>query len=72
MDGLEGDANVDGEFTLADAVMIMQSIANPDRYGIKAENGMTEQGVKNADTDGDVITNSDALNIQKRLIKLDS
>ena len=57
---LKGDANCDKEVNMADAVLIMQSIANPDKYQL------TEQGEANADADdsGD-ISNKDALTIQK-------
>ena len=72
---VNGDANCDGELSMADAVLIMQSIANPARFGIKGtdENHITEQGRKNADITGenDGITNADALAIQKKLLKLD-
>ena len=55
-----GDANCDSEVNMADAVFIMQSIANPDKYKL------TEIGALNADVDesGD-ITNKDALIIQQ-------
>ena len=55
-----GDANCDGDVTIADAVLILQSIANPDNYKL------SEQGRKNADVSnyGDGITASDALVIQ--------
>lgn len=70
-----GDANCDGELSMADAVLIMQYIANPAKYGIEGtnENHITEQGKKNADIAGenDGITNADALAIQKKLLKLD-
>lgn len=59
-----GDANCDHNVNMADAVLIMQSIANPDKYEL------TEQGMINADTDGNGITNADALNIQKQLLGL--
>ena len=51
---------------MADAVLVMQSIGNPDKYGKGADDGLTEQGEKNADVDGAPgITNKDALAIQK-------
>lgn len=69
------DANCDLEVSMADAVLIMQSLANPDKYGGNgtAETHITEQGKKNADITGenDGITNADALAIQKKLLKLD-
>ena len=58
--GAAGDANCDGEVNMADAVMIMQSIANPDKYRLTAE------GEANADVDGSAgVTNMDALRIQQ-------
>lgn len=58
-DVLYGDADVDGMVNINDAVLIMQSVANPDNYKLSAE------GKANADViDGDGVTNSDALAIQ--------
>ena len=69
-----GDANCDGELSMADAVIIMQYIANPDKFGVNGtdKNHITEQGKKNADITGknDGITNADALAIQKKLLGL--
>lgn len=55
-----GDADESGDVGINDAVLIMQSIANPDKYKL------TEQGKINADVtgNGDGITNNDALVIQ--------
>jgi len=59
-DILRGDANCDGEVNMADAVFIMQTIGNPDKYSI------TGKGEKNADVDGtEGVTNKDALRIQQ-------
>jgi len=59
-DLLYGDANCDTEVNMADAVMIMQSITNPDKYQL------SELGTKQADVDGSAdITNKDALLIQQ-------
>nr|AEV59219.1 scaffoldin C [Ruminococcus flavefaciens] len=56
---LKGDANVDGKVTVADAVAILQSIGNKDKYELKP------QGKLNGDVDGVAgITGSDALRIQ--------
>jgi len=64
-----GDANCDGNVVLSDAVLIMQSIANPSTYGVNGtdKNHITAQGQINGDVAGnnDGITNSDALTIQK-------
>ncbi|MDE6036027.1 MAG: carbohydrate-binding domain-containing protein [Ruminococcus sp.] len=61
-----GDANLDGNVSLADAVLIMQSLANPDGFDIK------EQGMDNADVynRGDGISAMDALSIQKICVGL--
>ena len=65
-----GDANCDGEVDMADAVIIMQSIANPDKYGINgtAEHHLTEQGKVNGDMDGNGLTVGDAQLIQMKLL----
>lgn len=56
---LYGDANVDGQVTIADAVIIMQSLANADEYTL------SEDGKINADVvDYDGITTKDALAVQ--------
>ena len=46
---------------MADAVLVMQTLANPDKYSL------TDKGGLNADVSGgnDGITNKDALAIQK-------
>ena len=57
----KGDANVDGEVGLADALTILQYIANSQKYP------MYEEGYEVADIvgDGDGVTPLDALEIQK-------
>ena len=67
-----GDANNDDEVNMSDAVLIMQSIANPEKYGLKgtAKEHITEEGSNKADVDGEGITNMDALTIQKYLLGL--
>ncbi len=57
---LPGDANLDTKVTVADAVAILQAVANKDKFALKP------QGVKNADVigDGDGVTANDALAIQ--------
>lgn len=68
----KGDANCDGTVELADAILIMQAIANPDKYGVEGSAGMhiTEQGTVNGDVDPAVkgITSNDALRIQMYLL----
>ena len=57
---LKGDANVDGKVSVAEAVAILQSIANRDKFELKP------QGKVNGDVDGEAgITGADALLIQK-------
>lgn len=69
-----GDANCDGDVTLSDAVLILQSLAAPDLYDVGGshKNHITAQGLKNADCDAkpDGVTSADALTIQKYLLKL--
>ncbi len=64
-----GDANCDNKVDISDAVIIMQSLANPDRYGLNGtdETHITAEGINNADVynRGDGLTNSDALSIQR-------
>ncbi len=55
-----GDANCDGKVTVADAVAVLQYIANAEKYP------MSEQARFNADIDGEEgITGGDAIAIQK-------
>lgn len=64
---LKGDANEDGEVTIADAVKIMQALVNADEYGL------SKQGAINADVIGnDGVTGVDALEIQKHIAGLES
>ena len=71
---VKGDANCDGQVDLSDAVMIMQALANPNKYGIDgtAEHHLTEQGKLNGDMDGDGLTVGDAQAIQKKLLGLEN
>lgn len=70
---IKGDSNCDGQVDMADVVFIMQALANPDRYGEKAEEyqGITALGKLNGDMNGDGLTVNDALAIQKKLLGLD-
>lgn len=69
-----GDANCNGITDLSDAVLIMQSISAPGKYGISGTDNsrITSQGCKNADVNalGDGVTAKDALSIQKYTLKL--
>ena len=67
-----GDANCDTQVDLSDAVMIMQALANPNKYGVNGtdKNHMTDQGAANADVDKTSagLTANDALKIQEYLL----
>ena len=67
-----GDANGDGELDMSDIVLIMQALANPDKFGVDGYDPthITANGFKYADTNGDGLTVSDAANIQKFLLGL--
>jgi endo-1,4-beta-xylanase len=69
---LVGDANNDGGVDMADVVLIMQSLANPNKYGINGsdEHCLTLQGSANADIPSTAkgITTDDALAIQEFLL----
>jgi hypothetical protein len=65
---LRGDANLDNNVNIADAVFVMQVATNPDKYGPDSKNpcSITQQGYINADVDGvKGLTNKDALRIQQ-------
>jgi hypothetical protein len=72
--GVRGDANCDETVNMADAVLIMQSLANPNKFGVSGtdEKHITNQGLANADVVGnnDGVTNLDALQIQQYLLQL--
>ncbi|MBR5681972.1 MAG: dockerin type I repeat-containing protein [Ruminococcus sp.] len=62
---VDGDANCDEQLDMSDAVLIMQALANPNKYSISA------QGSFNADLGGDGITVGDAHAIQNILLGLE-
>lgn len=67
-----GDANCDGGVDMADVVIIMQSLASPNKYGVNGsdKNHITDTGMKNADIPGTSkgVTTDDALAIQEFLL----
>ncbi|MBR6996413.1 MAG: DUF4832 domain-containing protein [Ruminococcus sp.] len=69
-----GDTNCDGTVELSDAILIMQALANPNKYGIEGSdpNHLTEQGRINGDVEGgkNGLTSNDALEIQRKLLGL--
>lgn len=70
---LAGDANSDNTVDLSDAVLIMQALANPNKYGMNGtdEAHITPQGAANADVEGgNGLTSNDALTIQRFLLNI--
>ena len=69
-----GDSNCDGKVDMSDAVLIMQSLSNPDKYGLNGtdESHITLDGLNFGDVydRGDGITNADALAIQRYKLNL--
>lgn len=68
---MTGDANCDGHIDMSDAVIIMQCISNPDKYGENgsSENHITSYGRKNGDVVGNNgLTVADAQKIQEYLL----
>ena len=69
-----GDVDCDGYVKMNDAILIMQSIANPGMYGLNgtAERHMELQGRANGDVNnsGDGLSVRDALAIQKYCLEL--
>ena len=69
-----GDANCDAAIDMSDVVLIMQALANPNKYDVGGSdaNAITAIGRKNADVwnTGDGVTTQDALHIQKYLLGL--
>ena len=72
-DVLWGDANCDKDVDMSDVVLIMQYLANPNKYGLDGSDDkhITAQGLANADVDVAVkgVTANDALRIQEYLLK---
>ena len=67
-----GDSNCNGTVELADAILIMQALANPNKYGVNgsADKHLTDEGSKNGDVDKDIVglTANDAQKIQEFLL----
>ncbi|WP_081373570.1 leucine-rich repeat protein [Ruminococcus flavefaciens] len=67
-----GDANCDGEVDMSDVVLIMQSLANPNKYGVTGtdKNHITSAGLSNASVvnNNGSVTNNDAVKIQLFLL----
>ncbi|WP_028516743.1 dockerin type I repeat-containing protein, partial [Ruminococcus flavefaciens] len=71
-EGIKGDANCDGVVDMGDVVLIMQALANPNKYGVNGSNDLhiTLQGAENGDVDSNTkgLTVGDALKIQRYLL----
>ena len=71
---LYGDATGDGQVLMNDVVLMMQAIANKDKYGVGGddENALKEENLVNADccNPGDGLTVKDAQAVQKLLLDL--
>ena len=67
-----GDTNCDGKVELADAILIMQALANPNKYNVGGtyEHCLTAAGKANADVNGGGMTVDDALDIQLHLLNI--
>ena len=65
-DKVYGDANLDGSVDMSDCVLVMQSLANPDKYKLSAI-GRFNADINNT---GDGITLMDAQAMQERLLGL--
>lgn len=70
---VSGDANCDGGLDMADVVLIMQALANPNKYGINGTDShhITVNGMNLADMDGNGLRVSDAQLIQRILLGLE-
>lgn len=67
-----GDANCDGGVDMSDVVLVMQSLANPQKFGLNGTDAahLTQEGSDRADVSerGGGITSNDALSIQRYLL----
>ena len=68
---VSGDANCNGKTELSDVLLIMQSLANPSKYGEDGTdaNHITREGRLRADVDGNGLTNMDALTVKNSLLE---
>lgn len=70
---IKGDANCDEDVDMSDVVLIMQALANPNKYGESGTtlNHLTGLGKLNGDVNGDGLTVGDAQTIQRILLGLE-
>ena len=73
LEAVWGDANCDNTVDMSDVVLIMQALANPNKYGLEGteKSHITEIGWNWADVDlsSKGVTANDALRIQEYLLK---
>ena len=73
LEAVWGDANCDNTVDMSDVVLIMQALANPNKYGLEGteKTHITEMGWRWADVDlsSKGVTANDALRIQEYLLK---
>lgn len=73
LEAVWGDANCDNTVDMSDVVLIMQALANPNKYGLEGteKTHITEIGWNWADVDtsSEGVTANDALRIQEYLLK---
>ena len=69
-DHIYGDTNGDGQIDMSDAVLIMQALANPNKYGVNGTDPrhISADGFIYGDVDGYGLTVNDALRIQQYLL----
>lgn len=66
-----GDSNCDGSVDFADVVLIMQALANPNKYGLNGsdDHHISERGINNANVNlQNGMTGDDALCLQQYLL----
>ena len=67
-----GDANCDGGVDMSDVVIVMQACLNPAKYGVNgtSEDKIKDEGVQNGDVNKNGLDITDALAIQKFILKI--
>lgn len=67
-----GNANCDTAVNMADAVLVMQALANGDEFGLGKPDGITQKGADNADVyqPGSGLTMVDATTIQEYVMSI--
>ena len=58
---------------MSDVIIIMQALANPDKYGVNGsdKNHITQNGINCGDVNGGGLSGNDALYIQRYLLGLE-